>query len=41
MLVDGEELPTKAAFVEEWTGLRVMHPSTYWGQLDRWANLRY
>jgi hypothetical protein len=34
-------LPTAAEFVERTTGLRVMRPSTYWGQLERWANLYY
>jgi hypothetical protein len=29
-----EGLPKNAAFIEKWTGLRVMHPSTYWGLLD-------
>jgi hypothetical protein len=34
-------LPTAAEFIERATGLRVMRPSTYWGLLDRWANLYY
>jgi hypothetical protein len=34
-------LPTAAAFIEHETGLRVMRPTTYWGLLDRWANLYY
>jgi hypothetical protein len=34
-------LPTAAAFIERETGLRVMRPTTYWGLLDRWANLYY
>ena len=36
-----KKLPTNAAFIEEWTGLRVMRPSTCWGLLDHWANLYY
>jgi hypothetical protein len=34
-----KRLPKNAGFIEKWTGLRVMRPSTYWGLLDRWANL--
>jgi hypothetical protein len=34
-------LPTAAAFIERETGLRVMRPTTYWGLLDRWADLYY
>jgi hypothetical protein len=35
------KLPKNAAFIERETGLRVMRPTTYWGLLDRWANLYY
>jgi hypothetical protein len=34
-------LPTAAAFIERQTGLRVMRPETYWGQLSRFARLYY
>ena len=34
-------LATAADFVERETGIRIMRPSTYWGLLDRWANLYY
>jgi hypothetical protein len=36
-----QKLPTNDAFIEKWSGLRVMRPSTYWGLLDPWANLYY
>jgi hypothetical protein len=32
-------LPTRAPFIEQKTGLRVMRPTTYWALLDPWANL--
>jgi hypothetical protein len=34
-------LPTAAAFIKRETGLPIMRPKTYWGLLDRWANLYY
>jgi hypothetical protein len=34
-------LPTAAPLIERETGRRVMRPTTYWGLLDRWANLHY
>jgi hypothetical protein len=34
-------VPTAAPFIERETGLRVLRPSTYWGLLDRWANIYY
>jgi hypothetical protein len=35
------KLPAAAEHVERETGLRIMRPTTYWGLLDRWANLYY
>jgi len=35
------KLPAAAELVERNTGLRIMRPTTYWGLLDRWANLYY
>ena len=34
-------LPTAAAFIERYTGLRVLRPTMYWGLLSRWARLYY
>ena len=32
-------LQTRADFIDRTTGLRIVRPTTYWGLVDRWANL--